>query len=197
MANKRRWMLQMRCCADVAKLPSLLYDGGYPDAREMLGAPNATAVLSHLNLLPPISTSSIWDGWRWPTTSTTVSLVDPTHPLANNGTYQGGDREGLLTGGGVDETGCLVLPLQPCLSVLLFWSSREADPAHPGRHPAAHVIQCASTMLAGCLAGRRRLPPLPPASSRRSSAPSSPAPFALKICAAPGSRPARGSSCSA
>lgn len=120
LANKRRWMLQMRCCTELGELAQMLINGGYPDAASMLGAPDHL-VLSYLNLTASVSTSSVWDGLRWPTSSNNVSLLgDP--PLANGGYYRG-SGVGLLEGAGVDETDCLVLPSQPCLSVLLFWSA--------------------------------------------------------------------------
>ena len=53
-----------------------------------------------------------------------MSLVGEPPLLVGNGSAAGvGSGSGLLEGAGVDETGCLVLPEQPCLSVLLFWSS--------------------------------------------------------------------------
>ena len=138
--NKRRWMLQMRCCVQLNQLPQMLLDHGYAPARQMLSAVDAD-IVSHLNLSVTYSTASTWDGLRWPTSSASVSLIgDPplvtpnaatatatstaTASSADGGTATGSDGYlRLLEGAGIDDANCLVLPSQPCLSVLLFYSA--------------------------------------------------------------------------
>ena len=66
-------MLQMRCCHDIEQLPRQLYDSGYTS--EALLATPTSLVLSQLNVTEPVSTSSVWDGLRWPTSSANVSLI--------------------------------------------------------------------------------------------------------------------------
>ena len=110
-ANKRRWMLQMGgdCCADLAALPERLRDGGYPGASVMVGESD---VLSHLNLTAAVSTSSLWDGLRWPAASANVEHVVAQSPIRGDKIGYTGARytDGLLYGAAVDETGCLVRP---------------------------------------------------------------------------------------
>jgi len=116
-------MLQMRCCTELADVPQMLYDGGYPSAEALLSVP-ASMILDELNLTAAVSTSSIWDGLRWPTSSANVSLVGTPPLLASDwgeGDASGVLVDGVLVGAAVDESGCLVLPTQPCLSVLIFW----------------------------------------------------------------------------
>ena len=127
VANKRRYMLQMSCCEVLSELPLKLYEGGYPAAQALLAVP-PHEVLAHLNVTSPVATSSVWDGLRWPTSSANVSLIGWPPILATENASEAlspgpiGD-EGLLFGAAVDESGCLVLPTQPCLSVLLFYCS--------------------------------------------------------------------------
>ena len=128
-------MLQMRCCHALDELPRQLYDSGYTS--ESLLATPASRVLSRLNVTEPVSTSSVWDGLRWPTSAANVSLIGSPSLLSLGASHNltasalelleatvGASSEyGLLAGAAVDESGCLVLPQRPCLSVLLFWVS--------------------------------------------------------------------------
>jgi hypothetical protein len=122
--NKRRYMLHMRCCVDLTSIPRMLYDStpsvvdglGYATASELL-ALDADTMLSHLNLTASVSRSSVWDGVRWPRLGSNVSILGSPPLLEWNATSS------LLEGAAIDEAGCLVLPTQPCLEVLLFYVS--------------------------------------------------------------------------
>ena len=123
----------MRCCHSLEDLPQQLYDSGYSASEVLTLTPGD--VLDRLNITAPVSTSSIWDGLRWPTSSANVSLIgspsllgweqelNATRWIEAEERVGSGSGDGLLAGAGVDESGCLVLPQRPCLSVLLFWCS--------------------------------------------------------------------------
>ena len=63
----------MRCCHSLEDLPQQLYDSGYSASEVLTLTPGD--VLDRLNITAPVSTSSIWDGLRWPTSSANVSLI--------------------------------------------------------------------------------------------------------------------------
>ena len=120
----------------------MMLNVGYASAEALIGLA-ADEVLSAFNLTVPYSTRSVWDGLRWPTSSANISLVGSPPLLGSHGNWAGLDAQSapkLLMGAAVDESGCLVLPTQPWLSVLIFWVS-------PFVTAAAGLVAAALAML--------------------------------------------------